>query len=117
MYALCTKCNKINFIKFRFLLDNMVLGIGLVAVSVIALLRDLSFMTKHPPFAILIIIIFGYGFINVVNASQRGHYCPNCKGDGTLIALDTPEAIKIIKQHNLTIPDEASQQPTPKTSQ
>lgn len=44
--------------------------------------------------------------------------CPNCKKKRTMIPLDTPKAQALIKEHNLTIPEESPQQHSiPKTSQ
>jgi len=36
--------------------------------------------------------------------------CPKCNGKKTLIKLDTSEAIEIIKENNLSFPDESAEE-------
>jgi len=74
-----------------------------------------------------IIILFDWlGYLLFLGVGSYGLYtnftfnnnCPRCGGKNTIIPLDTPKAQALIKEHNLTIPEEAQQQPaSPKTSQ
>ena len=108
LYVLCTECKKIY--KFHpgirpylaIIFGSM--GGGLLASSFYN--NELSF-TDHPikltiAFSLLII---GIVITSIVYVTQWD--CEVCNSKKTLIKLDTPEAIEIIKDNNLTFPKES----------
>ena len=55
--------------------------------------------------------IYGFGSYLMAN-----HHCPQCGNKNTMIPLDTPKAQMLIKEHNLTIPEQTIKEPAPKTT-
>ena len=63
-------------------------------------------------------ICLGGGFYGLYTNLIITDNCEECGTKRSMIPLDTPKAHALIKEHNLTIPEEAQQQPaSPKTSQ
>lgn len=55
-------------------------------------------------------------FLNLLRFFQNGNICPDCNNE-SLIPLNSPRAQNLIKDHKLTIPEEALKSSHPKTSQ
>ena len=58
------------------------------------------------------IFILGLIILSGINKKERN--CKVCNGKKTLIRLDTPKAIEIIKENNLFPPEEPVEPPKPK---
>jgi len=114
MQKICSVCHYIGK-EVRITYINIVAPICLIifGVGTLNYFYSISIIDLFTP---LIWLVFGiYSLIIFID---RPYECPNCKKNRTMIPLDTPRAQALIKEHNLTIPEEAQQQPaSPKTSQ
>ena len=64
------------------------------------------------------LLFLGVGSYGLYTNFTFNNNCPRCGSKNTMIPLDTPKAQSLIKEHNLTIPEENPQQTSiPKTTQ
>lgn len=113
MQKLCTKCNHLGKE-----IGNSILLISAIILISISFLSIRTFYESSIIHAFGSVVWFAFGFYALYDYLYHPNICPNCKSKRTMIPLDTPKAQALINEHNLTIPEEAQQQPTsPKTSQ
>lgn len=75
--------------------------------------NDYDLLSKLIVSAILLpIFILGFIILSDINKKERN--CKVCNGKKTLIRLDTPKAIEIIKENNLSFPEEPVEPSNPK---
>ena len=55
-------------------------------------------------------IMFILGLIILSDILKKERNCKVCNGKNTLIKLDTPKAIEIIKENNLSFPDKSQEE-------
>ena len=120
MIKLSTNCHYIGQACydtfFNFLSGSIYLGIIFTGLGLFELIQFL--ISRSDIYSLVIgAIVFMAGISNIREHFVGGYVCPKCN-KRTMIPLDTPKAQALLKEHNLTIPEEASQQSTnPKTSQ
>lgn len=115
MQKLCPECNYIGY-ESRGQKSLLIWGIALTIWGAITLLGALMLYS----FSVRIlasVIWLSFGVVTLYYYIHYPNICPNCKQKKTMIPLDTPKAQALIKDHNLTIPQETSQQSSPKTTQ
>lgn len=95
-----------------------------ILAPILLIIFGTAFLTKlklfpNPLMAALAGFIWlAFGIYSLKIFLSHPYECPNCKSKRTMIPLDTPKAQALIKEHNLTIPEESKQQASiPKTSQ
>lgn len=106
MQKICTNCIFIGnqtrktylFVLGPILL--LLLGVGMFFTNI----TESFFRTL----ASVIWISFGVYSLNIFISKPLE--CPNCNKRRTMIPLDTPRAQELIKENNLTIPSESSEQ-------
>lgn len=111
MKKVCKKCNYIGqeeHEKKIFLYS----GVLLIVWSLITLPSQYA---SSPINGIISFIIWlSFGMISLYFYIKKPDTCPKCKNKKTMIPLDTPKAQALIKEHNLTIPEEPIETSEPK---
>ncbi len=108
MQKLCTNCNFIGKGKHGLLSGNIYVGILEVILAVIILFAGQKLLQSFIYGAVVAAIVAIAGLLNIMDSFSDGRLCPNC-GKDNMIPLDTPKARELIKERNLTIPEESSQ--------
>ncbi len=111
LHVLCTECKKIY--KFKPGLKPYV-GIGFFSGGLggigVLLYNHYLIDPLHPKTLSLLIpiysILFIIGAIILTSVRITQWDCKVCNSKKSLIKLDTPEAIEIIKENNLSFPEE-----------
>jgi len=104
MLKLCPDCNNIGKGKHSFLSGNIYLAIiEFVAVAIILVMGQ-AFGSK------ILGLLFGIFFLiagikNLIDYYKGGTICPSCSYK-PMLSLDKPRAQQLIKENNLTIPEE-----------
>lgn len=109
MQKICTLCHYIGKGK----LNKKLFGLIIFNVALAAL----CFSLNSTFYLILGVIFTIFAFGDFLRLFQDGQKCPICNNE-SLIPLDSNRAQTLIKEHNLTIPEDCQQQSSiPKTSQ
>jgi len=106
MQKLCTKCNFIGKGKHGLLSGNIYVGILEVAVGILILNFGGQYLGSFIYGAVVAAIVAIAGIINIIDSYSDGRLCPNC-GKDNMIPLDSLQADEIIREKNLTVPEEA----------
>lgn len=112
MQKICISCNYVgkevrrNYIYI--LLPAILLFFGLESLYYSFYLIDQFVYFVFSLIASLVWIFFAYISIKAFINGKDG--CPNCKSRKTMIPLDTPRAQELIKENNLTVPTESTEQ-------
>ena len=115
MQKICSKCNFIGK-ENRSIYIYIVAPIFLIFLAISFFLNLEIFAT--PQIGVLAPLIWlVFGIYTLIMFIDKPSECPNCKSKRTMIPLDTPKAQALIKEHNLSIPEDALQPSSPKTSQ
>jgi len=104
---LCTECKKIYIIdiQVKSYFALIALFFSMTSIYTLALNDSLNFESEPIYIAVIIFLLLLalYLYIDILKVSRT---CPEGHGGKkTLIEIDTPEAIEIIKENNLSIPD------------
>ncbi|MCK5391598.1 MAG: hypothetical protein KAJ31_04165 [Deltaproteobacteria bacterium] len=105
MQKLCTKCNFIGKGKHGLLSGNLYVGILEVAFAVLILKFGGDFMGSFIYGAVVAAIIAIAGIINIIDSYSDGRLCSSC-GKDNMIPLDSLQADEIIREKNLTLPED-----------
>lgn len=108
MQKLCTKCNFIGKGKHGLFSGNIYFGLLEVGVAVIILVWGGKLLESFAYAAVVAAIVAIAGIINIIDSFSDGRLCSNC-GKDNLIPLDSLQAEEIIKDKNLTVPEEGIQ--------
>lgn len=114
---LCTQCRNIYTIKYGY---DYIIGIALVISSSFMLIRslfedDLTTLSTQV-FLLGYLLMFAAGIILLYGHKKKQQNCTLCNSQKTLIKLDTPQAIEIIKENNISVPEEAQKESTVQSS-
>jgi len=104
MNVLCTQCKKVYTTRplDKPFLIFLIAAITIMIVMILA--ADNFIIIKSNPYILIIALpILIVGFILDFYIRKEDRDCRVCHGKKTLIAIDTPEAIEIIKENNLSI--------------
>jgi len=129
MSKLCPNCHYIgkgkcgNFL-YEFLFCSLSLGLMFIALGIVNLIRhsDISVVNlgwEGLPYIFIYIALISFPFllggINIFNYFRGGKICPKCKSK-PMLSLDSPEAIKLIKEYDLKVGENSSKQSTPQST-
>jgi len=64
--------------------------------------------------AFLVLLLFS--IYTLIIFFDKKEQCPNCSKSRTMIPLDTPKAQQLIKENNISIPEEAQKQSSPQSN-
>lgn len=116
MKKICPDCYYLGEGKHSFLSGNIYLAI-VEFFAVITLIIEGVTSGFRLFGSILGIVLLLFGIKHIVEYHHGGKICPNCKKKN-MLHLRNSKAQALIKEHNLTIPEEVQQQTSvPKTSQ
>ncbi len=103
---ICTNCHYIGLGKRKnFLEGNIYIGIVYLLLGVYVLMTtDFSGLNIIKFFIGLYFVIMG--ILKFIESERGGKICPKCNHE-RMIESDTPKAQALIKEHNLTIPEDA----------
>ena len=108
MKKLCTDCKYIGK-EIRTHYYYIIGPLFLLAMSYICL--HLVSVVENRVFIYLALLSwFIFGIYTLSIFIQNPDSCPNCKKSKTMIPLDTPRAQELIKENNLSLPTESSEQ-------
>ena len=115
MQKICSSCNFVGKeVRNTYIYIVAPLFLILFAISFFLNLG----VFENPRTGVLAPLIWiAFGIYTLVIFLDKPSECPNCKKKRSMIPLDTPKAQALIKEHNLTIPEDALQPSSPKTSQ
>jgi len=105
MQKLCTKCNFIGKGKHGLLSGNIYVGILEVCVGIFILITGERYLSSFIYGALVAAIVTIAGIINIIDSFSDGRLCPSC-GKDNLIPLDSLQADEIIKEKNLSVPED-----------
>lgn len=106
MDKLCRECNYLGKEKY----DKSTFHWSLIVFFSNVLL--LYYSIKYPAILVTIasVIFIIYSLYSLVSFLVDPNICPVCDNKKTMISIDSSEAKEIIKQNNLTVPAETSEQ-------
>ena len=111
VYMLCVECKKIYKLNF---VNNFLLGVTLIFMSIpnmiFVISKDPGNLNDKYIYISVFFIMFILGIIILSDILRKERNCKVCNGKNTLIKLDTPEAIEIIKENDLSFPDESPEE-------
>jgi len=107
MQKLCTKCNFIGKGKHSLFSGNVYFGILEVLVAVGILVYGGKLLQSYAYAAVVAAIVAIAGIVNIIDSFSDGHICSSC-GKDNLIPLDSQQADEIIKEKNLSIPEDTT---------
>ena len=117
MYLLCVDCKQIYKFNIYYRLITGIVLIGISIPFIFLITTKYIEILQNPQSYIFDIVIFIFATIVLVlgikilsNTFRKERNCNICNGEKTLIKIDTPEAIEIIKKHDLSIPSESPEQ-------
>lgn len=111
MSKLCPHCYFIGRGKNGFLNGNQYIGIIFVALGIFGLVRDDYLFGSYAAWIGLNVLLIALGIFRIVEHYVGGIICPKCAYK-PMIAVDTPEAIRLIKEHDFKLgaPDTGKQE-------
>ena len=104
MQKLCTKCNHIGEGKHGLMSGNIYVGALEVIAAVIILFKGGDLLQSYTYAAVVAAIVAIAGTINIIDSFSDGRLCASC-GRDNLIPLNSIQAEEIIKEKNLTLPE------------
>ena len=110
MEYICAHCKKVSYIKYRPLLDNIYLGASLPVAALALFLYRLDLFGSKAIMITYSSLILVWGLVNLYNSSKFAKVCPKCEHTGTLVKIDSPIAQELIKENNLTVATESTDQ-------
>ena len=115
--CICYASNVKRFISL-ILAQIFFLAIALIC-SALGMFAPIFYIDSYHPKTKLVVSaiaipIFILGLIILSGINKKERNCKVCNGKKTLIRLDTPKAIEIIKENNLFPPEEPVEPPKPK---
>ncbi len=84
---------------------NIYVGILEVVLGLIILAMGTEYLESFIYGAVVAAIVTIAGLINVVDSFSDGRLCPNC-GKDNMIPLDSLQADEIVREKNLTLPED-----------
>ncbi len=84
---------------------NIYVGILEVIVAIIILVKGGELLQSFAYAAVVAAIVAIAGLINIIDSFSDGRLCSSC-GKDNLIPLDSLQAEEIIKEKNLSVPEE-----------
>ena len=109
MYRLCTKCKK--FYKINYY--NRFVGASILFTIYVFIVFGVNFhslLTRTIIVPISVLVLTVPAWILIKDLFTKEIDCTVCNGKKTLIKLGTPKAIEIIKENNLSFPDESQEE-------
>lgn len=105
MEKICTNCNHIG-LEVRTVYYHVIAPVFLLIIGVLSYryLASVSYVAAITSFVWVI-----FGIFTLIKFMDIKNECPNCRQKRTMIPLDTPKAQALIKEHNLSIPEDALQ--------
>ena len=85
---------------------NIYVGILEVVLGLIILAMGTEYLESFIYGAVVAAIVTIAGLINVVDSFSDGRLCPNC-GKDNMIPLDSLQADEIVREKNLTLPEDS----------
>ena len=85
---------------------NIYVGILEVVLGLIILAMGSEYLDSFIYGAVVAAIVTIAGLINVVDSFSDGRLCPSC-GKDTMIPLDSLQADEIVREKNLTLPEDS----------
>lgn len=85
---------------------NIYVGILEVVVGLIILVMGSEYLDSFIYGAVVAAIVTIAGLINVIDSFSDGRLCPNC-GKDNMIPLDSLQADEIVREKNLTLPEDS----------
>ena len=107
MRDLCTQCKKIYKLPDKILLPNKLLIPVILLVISTVLIRDQFRYSFNLIFTLIALIAIIAGVIIWLRIYKDQWNCIKCDGKRTLLKYNSPEAIEIIRDNNLSIPEES----------
>lgn len=112
MQKICTECNHLGKeYRNNYLLIIVVLFLFFIGLEFLVGLYKTSILI-----VIASLIWIGFGIYSLKIFLDKPDCCPNCKKKRTMIPLDTPKAEQLIKENNLTIPEDLPEESSPQST-
>jgi len=99
MHKLCTNCHYLGEPKFSFWGGNLYYGIILSLIALVSLPLNGHILGSHFLYVFLAFIVLISGILQIVGYYRGVNKCPICGNE--MLSLNNPEAIEIIKKHDL----------------
>jgi len=106
MLKLCTKCDFIGKGKHGLMSGNVYVGALEVILAVLIVVKGGELLQSYIYAIVVGVIVAFAGIVNILDSFSDGHLCANC-GRDNLIPVDSLRAEEIIREKNLTLPDES----------
>jgi len=104
MSKLCSKCYFIGRGKNGVLNGSFVVGVIFVGIGIYGLTNKDFLFGSYAMWVGTNTILIGLGIIRIVEHFVGGKICPKCS-NRPMLAVNTPEAIKLIKAHEFNFGD------------
>ena len=114
MNKICSACNHIGK-EIRSQYIYVVLPIFLIVFS-IGVYRNSDLLDNYTFGLLAILTWLVFGIYTLVIFIDKPDSCPNCKRNQTMIPLDTPHAQQLIKENNISVPEEAQKDSSPQST-
>jgi len=112
MPRLCISCHYIGEPSFSFWGGNIYLGIILSIIGLLGLPINGHFFGSRLIYIVSVLLVLFVGIMHLIGYYRGANNCPKCGNE--MLSLDNPEAIEIIKKHDLKPGDNPP--PSPETS-
>lgn len=112
MSKLCSNCYFIGRGKNGVLNGSFVVGAIFVGIGIYGLTNKDFLFGSYAMWVGTNTILIGLGIIRIVEHFVGGKICPKCSNK-PMLAVNTPQAIKLIKEHEFDFGEEPSQKPSP----
>ena len=110
MSKLCPKCYFIGRGNNGPLNGGFIIGVIFVGIGIYGLTIENFLFGSYAASIGVNVILIGLGIIRIVEHFLGGNVCPECRYK-PMLKIATPEAIKLIKEHDFKFKEELSQNP------
>ena len=106
--VLCTECKKVYTVNVqnKYLFSYFTILAAIPTITFLLLDDSFNLKSDFPLLAGLIILLL-LAFYFAFDISRKERNCTLCNGKARLIKIDTPEAMKFIKENNISIPEDS----------
>lgn len=113
MNKVCPNCLYLGKGKKSIIYGNFYLGVGLIIGAIINLSFNSKFFDSNTALVGYSSMLIALGMFWIISNFRGTKTCPKC-GNKEMLSLNNPEAIEIIKKHDLKPGDNPP--PSPETS-